>query len=69
MRIALVASFLGVVELGLSGCVVEERTVARPVAPCRQAVWVAGGYGAHGHHHPGHWRCGYPHRHRIVVVE
>ena len=42
--------------VAFSGCVVEERTSARP-APCRGAVWVEGHYGPRGAWHPGHWRC------------
>jgi hypothetical protein len=41
----------------LSGCVVEERTYARPAPRCREAVWVEGHYGPRGGWHPGHWRC------------
>lgn len=41
----------------LSGCVVEERSYARPVPRCRGAIWVEAHYGPRGAWHPGHWRC------------
>ncbi len=41
----------------LAGCIVEERTAARPAPACRGAVWVEGHYGPRGAWHPGHWRC------------
>jgi hypothetical protein len=40
----------------LSGCVVQERTAARP--GCPNAVWIEGHYGPRGVWHPAHWNCG-----------
>jgi hypothetical protein len=40
----------------LSGCVVRERTVARP-GGCPGGFYVEGHRGPHGHWHGGHWRC------------
>ena len=44
---------------GLSGCVVRERTVARPYGGggCRGGYYVEGHRGRRGRWHPGHWRC------------
>ncbi len=66
MKVAILSAFLLVgVGLGVSGCVVHERAaVARP-GRCRDAVWVAGGYGPRGRWHPGRWRCGG----RVIIVE
>jgi hypothetical protein len=41
---------------GISGCVVRERTVARP-GPCRGGAWVEGHRGYHGEWVGGHWHC------------
>jgi hypothetical protein len=55
---ALKAMFLpALVAIAASGCVVEERTVARPRPPCPGGWWVEGHYGPRGHWHGGHWRC------------
>lgn len=66
MKSAIASAFflLGLV-LSVGGCVVHERAVvARPVR-CRDAVWVASGYGPRGRWHPGRWRCGG----RVIIVE
>jgi hypothetical protein len=41
---------------GLSGCVVRERTVARP-GGCPGGYWVEGHRSQRGRWHPGHYRC------------
>ena len=52
---ALLVASLPVVS---TGCVVEERTYARPVRPaCPGGIWIQGHYGRYGRWHPGHWRC------------
>lgn len=53
LRVLLSVGVVGIV----AGCVVEERTVARPVRPCAGGVWIGGHYGPRGHWHEGHWRC------------
>jgi hypothetical protein len=42
--------------VGISGCVVHERVVARP-AGCPGGVWIEGHRGYHGEWYQGHWRC------------
>jgi hypothetical protein len=54
-RIAILFVLLG---SAVSGCVVRERTVARPgPAGCGGGVWIQGHYGPGGRWHPAHWRC------------
>lgn len=66
MKAAIASAFFLIgIGLAVGGCVAEERVVVARPARCRNAVWVAGGYGPRGRWHPGHWRCG----RRVIVVE
>ena len=56
LLVAVVLAFTGAVSV--SGCVVRERTVARP--GCPGGAWIEGHRGFHGEWHAGHWSC--PHR-------
>jgi hypothetical protein len=56
MRLILAGLLFLSAATGLSGCVVRERTVARP-GGCPGGVWVDGHHGPRGRWHPGHWRC------------
>jgi hypothetical protein len=47
---------LGATGAILSGCVIEERPVARPRG-CVGGEWIRGHYGPRGAWHRGHWRC------------
>jgi hypothetical protein len=42
--------------MSVSGCVVRERTVARP-GGCPGGVWIEGHRGYHGEWYRGYWRC------------
>jgi len=58
-------SFAALLFSAAPGCVVRERTYARPAypppaPPCAGGVWVDGHHGAYGRWHPGHWRCPEP---------
>lgn len=58
-RPLLTAAFVAL-SLAATGCVVHEREVVRPAAPCPGAIWVE-----RGEH--SHWEC--PERHEKVEVE
>jgi len=55
-RLLLAAVLVVTGAAGVSGCVVRERTVARP-GPCRGGAWVEGHRGYHGEWVGGHWHC------------
>ena len=54
---AIERALVGVMLLGLGGCVVHEQVVARPAPPCAGAFWVEGHYGENGRWHAPHWAC------------
>jgi hypothetical protein len=54
LLLAVVVAFTA--ALGVSGCVVRERTVAHP-GGCPGGHWVEGHRGYHGEWYGGNWRC------------
>jgi hypothetical protein len=55
-RLLLSMALLLTSSVGVGGCVVHERAVARP-AGCPGGYWIEGHRGYHGEWYHGHWRC------------